>query len=362
MSALKKKLDGAVRFAGIGGPRMVAEGLSPLFSQSELAHFGLFEVLRHIPHILKRINQTVADIETKRPAALITIDAPDFSFRVAKKLKGKGIPLIHYVAPTVWAWRPKRAKKIAAFLDHLLTLLPFEPPYFTAEGLGCTFVGHSIVESDAAHGDAARFRRKHNVDNAPLLAVLPGSRQGEIGRLMPVFSETLQLLKNRHPDLRIVIPAAPGLAETLKEQTRTWPLPVIITESDQDKYDGFAAARAALACSGTIALELAMARLPAVIAYKINMATFWIVRKLIKVKYANLVNLMHNKEVVPELLQLDCTPEKLAAAVEKLLTDEVARQEQIAGLQGAAAWLGQGQFVPSERAAETVLQLARKTP
>jgi len=401
MRALKTKLNGQVRFAGIGGERMQAEGLVPFFAQSELAHFGVFELLRHIPHILKRIRQTIAEVKRLRPAALITIDAPDFSFRVAKKVKGTGIPLIHYVAPTVWAWRPERAKKIAAFLDHLLVLLPFEPPYFTREGLGCTFVGHPIVEGGADKGDAGRFGEKYSYveiplplaggvgvgwqtevlglpsppptppasgrgapllppqPTPPLLAVLPGSRRSEIKRLMPIFAATVARLKSKHPDLRVVLPAAAGFAATLKEQTRNWAVPVLVTEGDQDKYDALAASCAALACSGTVALELAMARLPAVIAYKINALTYAAFRRLIKVDYVNLVNLMHNKLVVPELLQADCTAEKLAATLDVLLTDETARQKQIAGLSAVAAWLGQGQFVPSERAAETVLKVTQ---
>ena len=159
-----------VRFAGIGGPRMQAEGIDLFFPQEELAHFGLFELLRHVPHLLKRMKETEAEIRRVSPAALITIDAPDFCFRVARKLKGEGIPLIHYVAPTVWAWRPGRARKIAQFLDHLLALLPFEPPYFTREGLGCTFVGHSIIESKAAEGDAVRFREKFKIASDAELA------------------------------------------------------------------------------------------------------------------------------------------------------------------------------------------------
>jgi lipid-A-disaccharide synthase len=361
MHALKTKLNNNVRFAGIGGPRMVNEGLDVFFPQAELAHFGVFELFRHIPHILKRIRQTIAEIKRLKPAALITIDAPDFSFRVAKKLKGVGIPLIHYVAPTVWAWRPGRAEKIAEFLDHLLVLLPFEPPYFIREGLGCTFVGHPIVESGAEKGDAGRFRARFGIGaEAPLLAVLPGSRRGEISRLMPVFGEAMAKLKTRHRDLRVVIPAAPGFTATLKDLSRDWLVPVTITESDRDKYDAFAASRAALACSGTVALELAMACLPAVIAYKISALTYAAFRRLIKVKYVNLVNLMHDRPVVPELLQSDCTADKLADAVDKLLSDESARQRQKEGLADVATWLGYGQFVtPSERAADTVLRLIR---
>lgn len=359
MQSLKKKLDGNVRFMGVGGPRMVAEGMQLLFPQAELAHFGVFEVLRHIPHILNRVKQTIAAIRHQRPAALITIDSPDFCFRVAKPLKGE-LPLIHYVAPTVWAWRPKRAKKIAAFLNHLLALLPFEPPYFTCEGLGCTFVGHPIVQSGAGLGDAARFRSAHGIGDAPLLAVLPGSRHGELKRLMPVFTPAIARLAQQFPDLRIFIPAAPGFAARLKQEAAAWPLPVIITEGDAQKYDGFAAARAALACSGTVALELAMAKLPTVIAYKLNSLTYALFRRFIKIDYACLINLMHKKMVVPELIQQDCTPEKLAEATARLLGDDSARQQQIAGLGDVASWLGRGQFVPSERAAETVLKVVEQ--
>lgn len=359
MHALKKLTGGNARFAGVGGPRMQAEGMDLLFPQAELAHFGLFELLLHIPHLLKRMRQTVKEILNARPAALITIDAPDFCFRIAKKLKAQGlpVPLIHYVAPTVWAWRPGRARKVAQFLDHLLALLPFEPPYFTREGLACTFVGHPIVESGAGSGSAARFYTRHAVPaDAKLLTVLPGSRMSEVSRLMPVFGKTVKLLQARHPGLHIAIPVAAGFADYVRSQSRNWAAPVTIVASDEDKYDAFAASRAALACSGTVALELAMAGLPSVIAYKVSPLTYYAYRHLALIKYANLVNLMHDAMIVPECLQKNCTPEKLAAATDALLTDEKVRQAQKDGLSEVAAWLGQGQFVPSERAAETVLQ------
>ena len=361
MRALKKLTGAQARFMGIGGARMRAEGIELLFPQEELAHMGLIEVLRHIPHILGRVRETVETIRRVRPAALITIDAPDFSFRVAKKLKGAGVPLIHYVAPTVWAWRAGRAKKVAKFLDHLLVLLPFEPPYFTREGLGCTFVGHSIVEGDVGAGDAARFRAKYNMpDDATILTLLPGSRAGEVARLMPVFAEVVKQLHATFPTLQVVLPTVPNLKKTVADIVRTWDVPVTLTEGDTDKYDAFAASRAALACSGTVAVELAMARLPSVVAYKGNPLTIYLARKLVKVKYVNLVNLMHDKLVVPECLQQDCTPEKLVPLMRGLLGDELVRQRQITGLGDVAGWLGQGQFVPSERAAKTVLAVVRQ--
>jgi lipid-A-disaccharide synthase len=361
MAALKKRTDGNVRFAGIGGPRMQAEGIELFFPQAELAHVGLFEVLRHIPNLLRRINETVAEVERQCPVALITIDSPDFCFRVAKQLKGKGIPLIHYVAPSVWAWRPGRAKKIARFLDHLLALLPFEPPYFTKENLPCTFVGHSIVESDADKGNAARFRAHYNVpDDAMLLAVLPGSRMSEINRLMPIFRATVKQLHVWHPRLRVVIPTVTGMAESVAEFACDWPVPVTIVQSDEDKYDSFAASTAALACSGTISIELAMARLPAIIAYKVSPLTALLARGLLKIKYATLINIMRDRLIMPEYLQGNCTPDKLAGAVHALLNNPDVREKQIEELAAVAIWLGKGQFAPSDRAAQVVLDVVGK--
>jgi lipid-A-disaccharide synthase len=364
MRQLCIQMDGNVRFVGIGGPHMVAEGLDLLFPHTELMHFGIIEVLRHIPRLLSHINQTAREVIRVHPLALITIDSPDFCFRVAQRVKRNAptkIPLIHYVAPTVWAWRPGRAKKIAKFLDHLLAVLPFEPPYFTRAGLPCTFVGHSVVEGDAANGSNAMFRAAHHIPlDTPLLTVLPGSRVGEITRLLPIFRDTVKILQQNHKDFHIVVPTVPHIRARVAAEIATWGIPFHIVESERDKYDAFAASRAALACSGTVALELALAKLPAVIAYKINALTVLLYRRLIRVRFANLVNIMHDKEVVPEFLQENCTPDKLAAGIDTLLRDETVRQEQITQLAATAAWLGHGQFVPSERAAETVLQVIQQ--
>ena len=359
MRALKHKLNGDVRFVGIGGPQMIAEGLDLFFPHTELMHFGVVEVLCHIPRLLKRINQTAQEVLRVRPDALITIDSPDFCFRVAKKVKRlSNIPLIHYVAPTVWAWRPGRAKKIAQFLDHLLVVLPFEPPYFTREGLDCTFVGHSIVESNAANGNGNSFRAAHRIAaNTPLLTVLFGSRSGELIRLLPIFRETVSRLRTKHPDLQIVVPTVSHLKKRVTEEIAQWGIPAHIVEGDKEKYNAFAASQAALACSGTVALELALARLPSVIAYKINDLTALLYRRFIRTPYVNLINIMHGKQVVPEFLQENCVAVKLAEAVDILLSDATARQTQITQLETTAAWLGHGQFVPSERAAETVLKV-----
>lgn len=358
MAALQVKLEGRARFAGIGGPRMLAQGLDPLFDQAELSHMGLFEILRHVPQLLRRIRQTRQDVLRRKPAALITIDSPDFCFRVAAKLKGRGIPLIHYVAPSVWAWRPKRARKIAGFLDHLLALLPFEPPYFTVCSLPCTFVGHPLIESGAGQGDAARFRAARGIAaQTPLLAVLPGSRAGEVGRLLPVFGEAVRKLQAAVPDLQIVLPLVPAVAQRVREAAGSWGAAVHFTDSDEEKYDALAACRAALACSGTVSLELALAGVPTVIAYKANALTVALYRRFIKARFATLINIMKDRAVMPEFLQEACTPDALAGAVHALLTNEAAHEAQRAELGEIALWLGSGQFVPSEKAAATVLSV-----
>jgi lipid-A-disaccharide synthase len=361
MAALKQQTQGHVRFAGIGGERMIAEGLTTLFPLDELALFGLAELLPRLPNLIRRLSQTTREIQKLRPDVVVTIDAPDFCFRIAKRLKGQGIPFVHYVAPTVWAWRPKRARKVAGFLDHLLALLPFEPPYFEKEGLACTFVGHPIVESGAAEGDGSRFRQSHGItSDSRLLTVLPGSRRSEITRLLPVFKTTLDQLAGQYPGLIAVVPTVPQVRGLVAEHIAEWSVPTILVEGDRDKYDALAASEVALAASGTVALELALARLPAVIAYRLHPLTIALYRRLIRVKYVNLVNIMLDRMLVPELLQDDCTPEKLSDAVSRLLNDPQARREQQDGVAEVGRWLGLGGRSPSARAAEVVLEVVSR--
>ncbi|MBK3733570.1 lipid-A-disaccharide synthase [Azospirillum brasilense] len=361
MAACKRLTGGRVRFAGIGGEKMVAEGLDSLFPMGELTLFGVFELLPHLPNLLRRIDQTVAEILRLRPDAVVGIDSPGFTVRVSKRVKAQApdIPLIHYVAPTVWAWKPKRAAKYAAIYDHLLAILPFEPPYFEKEGLPCTFVGHSVVESGAGHGDGQRFREAHGLaPDARIVAVLPGSRKGEVSRLLPDFCATLERLLPSHPELVAVVPTVATVRDRVASEVAGWPLRTILVEGDGPKYDAFAAAEAALAASGTVALELALARLPTVIAYRLNPVTVALYRRLIRVKYVNLVNLMLDRMLVPELLQQDCRPDRLASELGRLLDDPAARATQIDGVAEVARWLGQGGTPPSERAAQVVLEVA----
>lgn len=365
MAATRRLTGGQVRFIGIGGEKMIAEGLVSLFPMGELTLFGVFELLPHLPNLIRRIDQTAATILRERPDVVIGIDSPGFTLRVAKKVRAAqpSIPLIHYVAPTVWAWKPKRAAKYAAIYDHLLAILPFEPPYFEREGLPCSFVGHSVVEGGAGRGDGSRFRAAHGLaDRDRVVVVLPGSRKGEVARLLPDFRATLERLMPRHPNLVAVVPTVATVRDRVAAALADWPLRTILVEGDADKHDAFAAAEVALAASGTVALELALARLPSVIAYRLNPITVALYRRLIRVKYVNLVNLMLDRMLVPELLQEECRPDRLADALGRLLDDPQARQAQIDGVAEVARWLGQGDVPPSERAARVVLDLVSQHP
>jgi lipid-A-disaccharide synthase len=362
MLALKQACPSDIAFAGVGGPKMTEQGLTSLFPMQDLSVMGLAEVLPRLPSLINRLNQVVADIRSLKPDVLITIDAPDFNFRVARKLKGKGIPLVHYVAPTVWAWRPGRAKKIAGFLDHLLALLPFEPPYFERHGLNCTYVGHPVLQSGAGQGGGAAFRSHHGISSdVPLLALLPGSRIGESSRLLPVFSQTIERLRSTIPSLEIVVPTVAATRRQVEAESISWDVPVHLIDNDKDKYAAFDAADAALAASGTVALELAMAGTPAVIAYKMAPVTGFLARQLVKAPYVNLINLILGREAVPEFLLESCRSELIAPAVAGLLNDAQACDAQKHAYNEALETLGLGKLDPNRRAAETVLGLIQTT-
>ncbi|MFC1672820.1 lipid-A-disaccharide synthase [Pseudomonadota bacterium] len=357
MRAISLKTQGVAKFAGIGGPEMAEAGLKSEFPMQDLAVMGVFEVMPRLPLLLKRIKETADAVERLQPDVLVTIDAPDFCFRVIKKLKARGakVPCVHFVAPSVWAWRPGRAKKVAKFLDHLLCLLPFEPKYFEREGLASTFVGHPVVESEIGQGDGAAFRERHAIaSDAQLLSVLPGSRTGEVERLAPVFGEAVAKLAAQYPNLHIVVPAVEHLSDLVRTVTKDWAAPVSVI-GGEEKAGAFAASDAALAASGTVALELAMAGLPNVIGYKLNGLTAMLAKRLLKTPYVNLINIVLEREAVPELLQDDCTAEGLAREVARLFDDKHAREAQRAAAHQAMKQLGLGGPSPGERAADVVL-------
>lgn len=358
---LKALAGDDIAISGVGGPNMTEQGLQSLFPMQELSIMGIVEVVPKIPALLARIKQTTSDIVEKKPDVIVTIDAPDFCFRVAKRLAGQNIPIVHYVAPSVWAWRPGRAKKVAALVDHVMCLLPFEPPYFTREGVDATFVGHSILESGADGGDGIAFRERHNIPlNAPLLCVLPGSRHGEVSRLMGVFGETLQNVYAQIDGLHIVLPTIASVADHVRKESQDWPNTLVV-EGDNEKYDAFAAADASLAASGTVSLELALAGVPTIIAYRMAPISAYIARKFVKLDYVSIINLILKREAMPELLLEDCTVEKLTPAVANLLASDSARAEQKVAFADALKQLRAEDSNPSDAAASVVYNVASHT-
>ncbi|MSP20740.1 MAG: lipid-A-disaccharide synthase [Alphaproteobacteria bacterium] len=358
MGALQTLTGGAVRFSGVGGLQMEARGLASLFPMQELSLMGIMEVLPRVPQLMRRLREVEDHALASGPDAVVTIDSPGFNFRLARRLKPQKLNLIHYVAPTVWAWKAGRARKIAPLFDHLLTLLPFEPPYFEVEGLRSTFVGHPVIETGAGKGDGTAFRARHSLAGAtPLLCILPGSRRSESSRLLPPFGETARRLGAQVPGLTVVVPAVPHLEADIRAAVAAWKLPAIILPSNTEKYDAMAAANAAIAASGTVALELALARTPTVVAYKLHPLTWMLVRRMARSPYVHLVNILLRRPVVPELLQGNCTPERLTEAVLTLLNDPVARNRQRSAGAEALAALTPAAGSPSMAAAEAVLKV-----
>lgn len=362
MAALKEQTAGAITFRGIGGAHMGAEGLASRFPIDELSVMGFAEVLPRLAGLLRRIRETADDIRTARPDVLVTIDAPDFGLRVAKRLTGQGIPLVHYVAPSVWAWKPGRAKKMAAYLDHVITLLPFEPPYFTKHGLAATFTGHPVLESGAGAGDGKDFRARHQIPpDATLLCLLPGSRGGEVRRLMPIFKEVIASLTTGHPGLVTVMPTVDHVAGYLRSEISHWPAPPLIVTGEAEKFDAFAASDTALAASGTVGLELAAAGVPHVVAYRFNWLTNKLAHALVKGDYVHLVNVAMGEAVVPEFLLEQCRADPIATAVAGLLDGAEARARQSERFQAAMQSLAPAVALPAAAAAGVVLDIIEKS-
>lgn len=356
MAALKRRTGGEIDFAGIGGPAMAEEGLVSRFPMSELSLLGIAEILPHLPRLMRRIAETVAAIKERKPDILVTIDAPAFCLRVSRQLAGI-VPRVHYVAPQHWAWRPGRAHDLAQATDHLMALLPFEPEFFARYGVDCAFVGHPVVEGGAGQGDPVRFRRRHAIpEDSPVLVVLLGSRRGEVRRLLPVFKAAVAKLHEIMPDLRVVLPTVPHLASQIGAAAEAWPMPTILIQDREEKFDAFAAATAAVAASGTVALELALSGTPSVIAYRVHPLTGLLVKLLLNVRNVSLINIITGRDIVPELIQENCRPDRIAAEVGQLMTDPAARAAQRAGFEDLASRLGVGGPSPGDRAAAFVLE------
>ncbi len=361
-----KQLDPDIGFDGVGGPLMQAEGLTSLFPMDELSVMGIAEVLPKYRHLKRRIAECAAKVLGDKPDALITIDSPDFSLRVAKRVKAKSdIRTVHYVAPTVWAWRPKRAAKMAKVIDHVLALFPFEPPYMEAEGIRCDFVGHPVVAAPAAsEEDMRNYRAAHGLrDDDRTLLVLPGSRLGEVGRLAPIFGEALKPVIARHPGLKLILPAADAVAGPIRELVKPWPITPTVLDprgksraiAQAEKRAAFVMADVALAASGTVSLELAAAQTPMVVAYDMNWFSRLMIKRMLKIDTVTLVNIVSKTRTVPEFLGKDCQPEPIGAAILDLLDNAEARDAQLAAEAETMRRLGVGGEAPGLRAARAVL-------
>jgi lipid-A-disaccharide synthase len=358
MRALKTRLGaGNLRFGGVGGHAMKAEGLKSLFPLEDIAVMGITAVIGRLPTVLNRIHMAADAVVAADPDILIIIDSPDFTHRVAKAVRKRAphIPIIDYVSPSVWAWRPGRAAKMRAYVDHLLALLPFEPDaHKRLGGPPTTYVGHPLIERVSEFRPAAGERNPHK--EAPLnLLVLPGSRRSEVSRLIDTFGETLKLIQQRSSrPFEVTLPAVPHLAQEIRDRTASWSVKPRIVEGEAAKWQAFRIADAALAASGTVTLELGLSGIPMVVAYKVSMIEAVILRPLIKAQSIVLTNLVLGENAIPELIQEDCTPESLATALLPLLSDTPERRAQEEALRRLDELMRIGDEVPSERAARIV--------
>ena len=345
-----KHLSPGVEFAGVAGPLMQAQGMMSLFPMEELSVMGIAEILPKYFHLKRRISEVAAAVVASDATALVTIDSPDFGLRVAALVRAAKpqVRTVHYVAPSVWAWRPGRAAKMARYVDHVLALLPFEPPYMRAAGMTCDSVGHPVV----AEPLATEAERAAWAGSGPLVLVLPGSRRGEVTRLMPVLGEVAGRLKAAHPGLRLALPTVRGVAGLVREMAAGWPVVPEIVEEAGAKRGAFAAADVAVAASGTVSLELAAVGCPMVIAYDMHPLTLWLMRRAARIDTVTLVNLVSETRVVPEFIGDRCRAELIAPAVEAVLAAPDAQRD---AMRVTMERLGMGGEPPGIRAARSVL-------
>jgi lipid-A-disaccharide synthase len=351
-----------VRFQGVGGEEMAAAGLKSLFPIDELAIMGFSAIPGKLPLILRRIREAADAVIATRPDVLVIIDSPDFTHRVARRVRRAlpQLPIVDYVSPSVWAWRPGRARAMRAYVDHVLALLPFEPDaHARLGGPPCTYVGHPLVEQvTTLRPDAEEARRR--VGDPPVLLVLPGSRSGEIARHLELFGATITRCVDEIGAIEVVLPTLPHLAARIVAGTAGWAIKPRIVVETGEKWHAFRTARAALAASGTVTLELALAGIPTVVAYRVSFVEEAIVRPLLRVPSIVLANLVLGDNVMPEILQREATPERLARELSRLVADTPERRRQVEGLARIDRAMDIGAARPSVRAAEVVLEVARR--
>jgi lipid-A-disaccharide synthase len=362
MQALKAKLGPSVEFRGVGGYEMAAEGLPSLFRIDDLAIVGIAGITQALPKILSRIRQTARSALDEKPDVMVIIDSPDFTHRVARRVrkKNRNIPIVDYVSPSVWAWRPGRARAMRRYIDHVLALLPFEPEvHRKLGGPPCTYVGHPLVEQiDELRPNAQEAARRQQ--GTPLLLVLPGSRKNEIRRLIEPFGRAIERIAKTVWPLDIVIPTTPHLQDMVLRETAHWPLRPKIVVKREDRRAAFRNARAALAKSGTVTLELGLSGVPMITAYKVSGLEAVIARRLIRVPSVILTNLVLGANVVPEFIQTDCTPERLSSALAPLFADTPERRAQVEAFARLDELMEIGKAEPAKRAAEIVEDVANR--
>lgn len=363
MKALRRK-DPQVEFVGVGGESMEALGFKSLFNISELAVMGIFEVLPRLFLILRRMREVIQQIKDEQPDVIVTVDSWGFVSTLLGKLKKEGIkiPKVHYVAPQVWAWKKGRAKKVAKLTDRLLTLLPNEPAYFEKYGLKCDFVGHPVVENTAhLPEDHADFYREYQIPQDRLIVcILPGSRKGEVSRLVPVFQDALARLQKQHPKIFVLLPTVDTVAQQVAAAFEKTAIPFRLLGGQQNRYRAFQISRVAMAASGTVSLELTACRTPHIIAYTFSTLTNWFAKLMVKIKYVNLINILADREIIPEFLVDRCRGDLIADKIEELIEDpETARQQQN-DAQVSLQKLRLPHILPSDRAAEVVLEMANR--
>ena len=360
MAALKAKSEVPIIFSGVGGEAMEAQGLHSVFPLSDVAVMGPVAILARLPRLVRRVYQAVDAGLKAEPDAVIIVDSPEFTHPIAKRIRRRKplIPIIDYVSPTVWAWRPGRARKMRPYVDHLMALLPFEPEaHKRLGGPPCTYVGHPLIERAGwIRGlDTGELTGRLGLDPAkPVLAVLPGSRPSEVGRLMHPFGEAVRLMMQRLGPCEVIIPVVASVRHLVEAGLANWPLRPHLVEGESDKFKTFRLAKAALAASGTVTLELALSGVPMVVAYRVDGLARHL-RFLVKVPSIVLANLVLGENVFPELIQENCTGEKLADALVPLLGDTPERDRQLGALKQIAGKMLLDGSTPSARAAETVL-------
>jgi lipid-A-disaccharide synthase len=363
MKVLRQRLGGAVQFEGVGGQSMAREGLASLFPIEELSIIGLAGVVRQLPKILRLIRQTATAVTESSPDILVIIDSPDFTHRVARRVRAQdpAIPIVDYVSPTVWAWRPGRARAMHAYVDHVLALLPFEPEeYRRLRGPPCSYVGHPLTEQIGTLRPGVEEQKRRD-EAPPVLLVLPGSRRSEVRHHMAVFGQTLDRLRDEGVAFDLILPTMPHLQDEVAEGLRSWRVQPRVVLGEEEKRAAFRMARAALAKSGTVTLELALAGVPMVTAYRTGAIEAWILLRVIDVKSVILPNLVVGENVVPEFLQQECNPETLAAALREILSDTPSRRRQTEAFARIDAIMSTGNQTPGVRAADIVLATLRKS-